>query len=190
MNAMTQYATPEETMLAYVNISARQKQILQGMARIYIRGTYFSEPLDLMHEALFRTIQQCRRWPKSVNFETYMVMTMRSIAGAVRNKQSTQKTSFIPLEDILDWSFEAENFHISAEETILRAEARLANDISTKTILGQLRASADNVAGDVLACLLSDMPARDIRSTLGLTVAAYEAARKRALRKFKKSERL
>ncbi|WP_409028516.1 hypothetical protein OX462_12185 [Janthinobacterium sp. SUN098] len=190
MTAMTQYGTPEETMLAYANISAREKQILLGVARKYIQGTHFSEPLDLMHEALFLTLDQRRRWPKSVIFEIYMVMTMRSIAGADRNKQSTRTASGISIEDIIEWSFEGENFHISAEEKVLQAEARLANSISIKTILGQLRASADIVAGDVLACLLSDMPAREIRSSLGLTVAAYDAARKRVLRKFKKSERL
>ncbi|MGK5028806.1 hypothetical protein [Janthinobacterium sp. MDT1-19] len=190
MTAMTQYGTPEETMLAYTNISARERQILQGVARRYIKGTHFTEPLDLMHEALYLTVEQRRRWPKSVNFEIYMVMTMRSIAGADRNKQLTQAASGIPVEDILEWSFLGENFHISAEETVLRAEERLADSISTKTILGQLRAGADKVAGDVLACLLSDMPAREIRSSLGLSVGAYDAARKRVLRKFKKSERL
>ena len=54
---MTRIASIEEALEAFTNLSNRELIALRRFARSRIGGTCYTEPADLLHEALHRCLQ-------------------------------------------------------------------------------------------------------------------------------------
>ncbi|MES2149886.1 MAG: hypothetical protein V4508_08830 [Pseudomonadota bacterium] len=185
----TEYGTTEDILHTYSQLSAREKRILNAVACRYVEGTRFTEPLDLIHEALFLAIEGRRRWPRHVNFGIFMVMTMRSIADSDRKRHENKFTLNMPLDELLEWAFVGIEAHPSAEDDVSAAQEQ-AFAHGALMAARQAFARDDEVARKVLDGMMLDMSANDMRAAFGLSAPVFDAARKRVLRKLRNSARL
>lgn len=187
---MTQHATPQDIMDAFANLADAEKRAIHAAARKHLEGTRFSEPLDLVHEALFLAVEGRRNWPVGLNFAIFMTMTIRSVAYAERTRAESRQTAHFSVEDILEWSETGSSVsHRSAEECAERSQQcqmkwRKISRAREKMTLN------DPVAGRVLDALMDERPLLAIRRELGLCASQLDAAKKRVLRALRNTGRL
>lgn len=185
---MTAYATTEDILRAYQTLSDSELLAVRAAARRYLDGTRFSEPLDLVHEALTLALDGRRNWPTHVDFAVFMAMTMRSVADADRKRHGTALTSRVSVEDMLELVPERAGFHPSVEDELLASErlaiARMVADIARAAL------AADEEALAVLEGMSSGLAPCEIREAHGLSAKAFDAAKHRAMRKVRAAGRL
>ena len=187
---MTEYATPQEIIDAYANLSDREKRALLAIAAKNISGSRFSDPLDLIHEALYLAVEGRRNWPRGLDFAVFLGMTARSVAFADRNASGNARMDGRPVDELLDWSRDGASVsHPSAESCAERAQdwERIARKLDSAH--GRLL-RRDPVAAKVFEGIVADRTVGELRRELNLQVAEYDAARKRALRALRTIERL
>jgi len=186
---MTQHATPQEIMDAFANLSDRERRVIHAIARKHLGGTRFSEPLDLVHEALFLSVEGRRKWPLDIDFAIFLSMTIRSVAYADRTVSENAMAARVPVEDVLEWSIAPHASHPSAESCAQQAqEFRLAWS-TVASARGRL-AERDPLAARVLDGFMNEAPAAELRRELGICAAELDAARKRVLRALRNTARL
>ena len=83
-------ATHEEVALAIERLSDADLLRLKKAASILLGGTEYSNPMDLLNEALTRSLQgglgvDGRHWPKGVPFKVFVKNAMKSIADTSRH---------------------------------------------------------------------------------------------------------
>ena len=186
---MTQYATTQDILDAFANLSGQEKITIMANAKWLLDGTSFSEPLDLVHEALFLAVEGRRNWPLKIQFSLFLSMTIKSIAYAERTNKANAARARASAEDHLDWGTAPAANHPSAQDDAERAQTT----IRLIGALGVARAAlreGDRLAGLVLDAILEEEAAPAIRDRLGLSTAELDAARKRALRVVRNSARL
>jgi len=61
-----EYGSKKDIFKAFNAISEKQMRKINFIASKQIHGTSYSEPLDLIHEALYRSLTEKRKWPKKV----------------------------------------------------------------------------------------------------------------------------
>lgn len=139
-----------------------------------------ADGMDLVNEAISRTLSGVRACPRDVPFVVFLSNAMRSIASSERAKVKEEpmlERMTVGLED-RPAVFDQPSVGRNAEETVLAredAEARL------KT-LEQLFAD-DEEAQLVLMGDLDEMPAADIRAISGWSEQDYASVRRRMRRK-------
>lgn len=179
---MTEHATPQEIIDAYANLEDAERRVIHAIARKHVGGSRFSEPLDLVHEALFLAVEGRRNWPRGLNFAVFLAMTIRSVAYADRTLSENAKASAFPVGDILDWTQAGRGVaHPSAEECAQRAQDCKLLWRRVGHARGALL-SRDKVAAQVLDGLVADEPVAQLRRELSLCAAEFDAAKKRVLR--------
>lgn len=187
---MTDHATSQEIIDAYAALIDAEKRVIYAVARKHIGGPRFSEPFDLIHEALFLAVEGRRHWPRGLDFAVFLAMTIRSVAYADRTSSENAKAANFPVEDILDWSPAGGAVaHPSAEDCAQRAQD---NRIMWRRVASaRARLSLrDGVAASVLDGLATDQPVAQLRRELSLCAAEFDAARKRVLRALRNTGRL
>jgi hypothetical protein len=187
---MTGYATPQEIIDAFASLTPTEKRTLHAIAAKHLGGSRFSDPLDLLHEALFLAVEGRRNWPRGLDFAVFLGMTARSVAFADRSASSNTRVDARPVEDLLDWSRDgAAAAHPSAEACAERAQ-------NWRRVVERLEFARDRVrrrdpvAAKVLEGIVAERSVVELRRELSLQVAEYDAARKRALRALRTIERL
>lgn len=185
---MTEHATPQEITDAFACLTERDKRVLHAVARSQLGGTRFSEPLDLIYEALFLAVEGRRNWPRAIEFTVFMLMTVRSVAYADRTVSENAKTVSASSDDVAEWADGAAR-HPSAEECAERNQnvQRGWEDVRYARNALERR---DPQAARVLDKIIAEEPAAEIRRELGLCVAELDAAKKRVLRALRNSARL
>lgn len=187
---MTQHATTPQILNAFMLLSHEEKRALHAAARKHIQGTKFSEPLDLMHEALYLALDGRRRWPIGLNFATFLAMTMRSVAYAERTRSENAKTAAFPVEELLEWTAEGSWFaHPSAEACAQRAQE--CDELWIRIASASAALSRrDRIAARLLEGMVADEPASELRAELNLCAAEFDAIKKRVLRALRNPARL
>ncbi len=183
------YGTPKDIMEAYADLDEAELRTLRSMAGRYRAGTRFTEPLDLIHEALALSASGSRRWPRHLHFGIYMVMTMRSIANADRRRHENRFASRAQLETALEWIYSDDTTHPSAEDEAIAAEDA-ANRRKAREDSRDAFDPKDQFARQVLDGLLSGMTSEEMIEKLQLDVSIFYAARKRVLRKLRNIAKL
>lgn len=186
---MTQYASPQDIMDAFANLADQERRVIYAAARKQLGGTRFSEPLDLVHEALFLALDGRRNWPLGLDFAIFLLMTIRSVAYAERKVSENAMAMRAPVEDILEWSIAEHAAHPSAEECVQKAQgsrAAWAKVESARRVL----AERDPIATRVLDGAVAEEPAAQLRRELRICAAEFDAARKRVLRALRNTGRL
>jgi hypothetical protein len=187
---MPAYATPQEIIDAFTSLTQTEKRILHAVAAKHMAGSRFSDPLDLLHEALYLAVEGRRNWPRGLDFAVFLGMTARSVAFADRSASANTKVDARPVEDLLNWSRDgAAAAHPSAEACAERAQ-------NWRRVVGRIKSARDRlgrrdpVAASVLEGIVAERAVGELRRELSLQVAEYDAARKRALRALRTIERL
>jgi DNA-directed RNA polymerase specialized sigma24 family protein len=176
------YATDEEIEAAFAALSLPELAKLGRFADLYARalearGAGVSGD-DLVQEAITRTFTGERRWPTSVRFSGYLMMTVRSIADA-----SMKKLKYGAI--------------VGTDPTKDEISNQLADKLMLK-IAHQERIAAEGVAAEVerieqlfdgdervlllIEALKDQMSGPDIQEWLKLTKTEYETAMKRLRR--------
>ncbi|MES2242119.1 MAG: hypothetical protein V4639_04525 [Pseudomonadota bacterium] len=174
-------ATTAQILAAFQNQTPAEALALSRFAAWCMRGTTFSEPLDLVHEALGRALDGRRNWSLSDSFAKFMITSMKSIVNGVRRREENNPATHFSLEAMLDEDPDEflgpgalDEEHIAKERfNACRSIAQMAHD--------DLR--GDSAAQQVLEGMLLGMTASEMRSMLELDEKTFDAARKRATRK-------
>lgn len=185
---MTAYATNQQILDAFTRLTDTELLALRESARQRCGGTRFSEALDLIHEALYLTLEGRRNWPLHVEFTLYLAMTMRSVSDAERKRHATRLTLRVSFEEMEETAPHRIGSARSAEEEASAAEQSRIS----RAVLAQASRSLshDAQAQAVFAGLLEGRSPADLRAELDMTVKQFDAARHRAMRQAKNAAAL
>ena len=181
---MPAYATIDEILNTFASLSSADMKALCLAAAIHMRGSQFTEPIDLIHETLSLLLNGRRNWPKTMEFGPFMFATMRSVADADRQLIRNKLASAARVEDLLEQTY-IERFHTpSVEEQLLAREPSRLVAVAAREARAALE--GDNDARGVIDGMLADLSPKEICESYKVAPALFDGARKRAVRKIKK----
>jgi hypothetical protein len=185
------YATPDDVRLAIEALSIADRARLEKAASYCIWGTEYQDPHELINEAVRRTMNgaeglQGRRWPKTVPFMAFMVMTIQGIANDSVESLGQKNTVYI--EDLATESTSADEVLAEYDHVTAGCEARIVND--EETLERQTRAKEDLDTINAFFCNDSDidwimmgykdgLKPSEIRELSEMTETQYETAKRR-----------
>lgn len=185
---MTQHATTEEILAAYSKLDRPQLASLFNYSRKLISGTSFTEPLDLVHEALHRSLDGRRNWPVGLDFGIYMAKTMQSIVHSERKRMKNVFTQPLSLDVLMELGGEGLPTHCSAEDLAITAEnLRITMKAADAA---RVELADDTDALRVLSGMLAGMSPMEMRESYNLTSKSFDAARHRVMRRIVKDSRM
>ncbi len=87
----------DEICEAYENLTEMEHARLFRAAQYCLYGTEYADPLELLSEALLRTLAgvgqaQGRHWPTSISFMAFLITTMQSISDASHRSPLQRQT--------------------------------------------------------------------------------------------------
>lgn len=157
---------------------------LYKTARSFLFGTGFSDADDLINETFCRALSGSRKWREDVQFVTFIINAMKSVADGERNliyRTEEVLTTDLPNNDP-DLDFDPmENFgndKLSPETIITTEENRVLIEEDLKTI-------EDYFEGNdawILMGIEDELSASEIIEMSGMTKTQYESTRKSFLR--------
>lgn len=199
-----EYATAEELSAAVGRLTVEERIRLAKKARILIWGTEYSNPLELLSEAVKRALiaatgdrkdrERGRPWPKSrVELPAFLSESMKSIADSSR--ESIHQTLTVELEAIAgdtgDMDSALNGWGYSQPDIVAQAmafeedESRIAQ---AKADVAKIEKHFENDQ-DVLAILegaKEEMSAAEVLSMFSMDQKTYDSARRRLRRQVDK----
>ena len=191
-------ATHDEVALAIERLSDANLLRLEKASSILLGGTEYSNPMELLNEALARALQgglgaDGRHWPSGVPFTVFVKNAMKSIADTSRH--SLHQTEEVLAGDLIDPdSVEGDPIELlangtpSIEAQALELEARQAKEKQNAADLAALdeHFSHDEQVEWIMMGIQDGIPAREIQELSGMTLTQYETAHKRYRRGLEK----
>lgn len=174
-------ATTAEIIAAWSRMSDLDLLILRKMATSLIGGTGYSEPLDLIHEAFGRCLDGRRNWPTHVHFSVFLGNVMRSVVHAEREQKRRRAGRRVDFDDYLT-EIGSGSAPSQEEESIAFEElslTRKAGDELREQLAG------DEGARKVLSGMLAGLSPKEMCESFHMDAHAFEAARKRVMRRAK-----
>ena len=176
---MKDHATTEEILITLKGLTKENMTGLIKAASVHMQNTRFSEPMDLIHEAMDLLLRGERHWPKNMAFGPFMFATMRSIANSQRQRKEFR--SHDSYEEMCDFGQSGIDCHPSAEEVAMSRERSSLLKILMLDAKRTLDAEDTN-AHIVLGALMEDRTPAQICEATGMTIDEYKEARQRTLR--------
>lgn len=175
------HATEEQFIAALDQRTKDDLILLRALARKHLGGTRFSDPDDLLHEAIHLNLIGKRRWPLSVVFEAYMAGCMRSIAHAQRKRAENRLDAGRSIFEVMETSGHLISQRASSVEDMLMQQesdetVRAALDRARETLLN------DQNAQLAIDAFSSGLDPTEAATLFRMEMKAYRAARDRALR--------
>lgn len=182
---MRNHASTTELFHAFEALSSAERATLKLSAARRLSRTHYTEPDDLIHEALHRCLNGGRRWPKEVNLVVFLSNVMKSIASTERAWVGARNS--VGLDNWHDYDPYAEMglTHPSAEEEYIELEKVSEIEKRWHRLRNALR--DDEHARAVFQCQLEGLRASAIMEQHGLPPDVYEVARRRLQRKIERS---
>lgn len=191
-------ATHDEVALAIERLSDADLLRLEKAASILLGGTEFSNPRELLNEALARALQgglgpNGRHWPQGVPFQVFVKNAMKSIANTSRHSQ--HQTEEILAADLVDpTSVEGDAIEVfakgtpSVEAQALALEACQVKEEQNAADLAALEKhfNHDEQVDWIMMGIQDGIPSREIQELSGMTPTQYETAHKRFRRGLEK----
>jgi DNA-directed RNA polymerase specialized sigma24 family protein len=178
----------QKFFIAFSKLSPRERKALTKAGSRSISGTTFSEPDDLLHEALVRILEGRRNRPQNVSLGIFLNMAMSSVADANRQSHGNRRPLKREDEDIPDdgdceesLGGEFGNHAPSLEEQLIVKE-ELEDAIHEVSKIRDSM-SSDAAAITVLDGILREMTPQEIREAHGLSASQFDAARHRVRRR-------
>jgi DNA-directed RNA polymerase specialized sigma24 family protein len=153
----------------------RLQSIADRRARALMRFGLGWTGADLLQEALTRAVAGQKRWPKSVKFVTYLIQSMRNIAGHSRDAAGEELTGLGAPgegEHVRDGAIAASSVHDIERQAAAHECLRKINDIFGDDVEVQL----------VLDGLAETMSGPQIQQALNITPTDYNTIMKRLRR--------
>jgi DNA-directed RNA polymerase specialized sigma24 family protein len=177
-------ATVQEIIATYAALTSDELVALRRAANRHLGGTKFTEPFDLIHEAIGLLLSEVRHWPTHVEFSRFMYATMRSIACAQRRRKENRLDSGRSVEQMIEDGDLVGVHTLSVEYGLIAEEpgrmALAAADAALVALCG------DPVAQRVLESIMAGLEPREACANYDMALAEYRAARKRAIERVKK----
>lgn len=175
---MAQHASIAQALSEFEALTDSDLLALRKMASTLINGTQYSEPTDMIYEALTRCLDGRRNWPIGVPFTSFLLNSMRSISSAER---SCYRARFgLDESRVEEELIEIGAVAPSAEEDALAAERARFARARAEELRGSFK--GDPVARAVMDGWLRDLTAAELMAEHALSFNQYEAARKRVAR--------
>lgn len=177
-------ATTEEIIEAFLSLTDAQLLALHKIAQRRIsRGSSYTEPLDVIHEALHRALDGRRCWPPArVNFVVFMVQTIKSIASNDRALIANQPGRSFSIDDMTG-RWQAPSSAPSPEDQLeFFQEVELAQKAADRV---KLALAGDGDAQKVLSGMVSGMSPRETCASYNLDSKTFDAARHRVMRRLR-----
>ena len=185
------YATAEEISEAVESLTEAELGRIQRAAQYALFGTEYTDPLELLGEAVQRTLEgvgvkEGRHWPKDVHFVAYVIRTMQSIADGSSDSIMQSRTANLETmagrDGDAEWALAQEGFSfpdvveqaLEVEETTER-QARAAAD----AVLIEAHFADDEEIQFLIMGGKDDMKPDEIRAVSGMDQTAYNSARRR-----------
>lgn len=186
-----EYATAEEICDAVERLTEVELGRIRRAAHYAIFGTEYTDPLELLGEAVKRTLEGAdvkggRHWPNGVHFVAYIIKTMQSIAEGSSSSITQSRTEYLEVmagpEGDAELSLAREGFSstdvvaqaLEVEETNER-QARAATDAA----LIEAHFASDEEIQFLIMGDKDDMKPSEIRAVSGMDQTAYDTARRR-----------
>jgi DNA-directed RNA polymerase specialized sigma24 family protein len=176
---MKDHATTEEILLTLKGLTKESMTGLIKAASVHMHNTRFSEPMDLVHEAMDLLLRGDRHWPKDMAFGPFMFATMRSIANSQRQRMEFRTHD--SYEEMGDFGLDGIDCHPSAEEVAMSRERSALLKILMLDAKRTLDANDAN-AHIVLGAMMEDRTPAQICEATGMSISEYKEARQRTLR--------
>lgn len=177
------HATTAEILQAYKDLTRQDVIALHKYAQRHLSGI-FTEPLDLVHEALHRSLDGRRNWPPGVPFAVYMLQTMKSIVNHERERVANRPGRMVSIEVGPGATALASSWPSVEEQVIAFNETQLAQKAAERA---RQSLAGDPVALKVLEGMLAGMSPRETCDAFGFAPKDYDAARHRVMRRLRQS---
>lgn len=177
---MSKIATTEDFFKAFEALTDSDLLALRKAASLRLDGTQFTEPADLLHEALTRCLDGRRHWPMEVPFPIFLFHAMKSIASADRRLHSSKlviQASQLESDRWRDPLGSLGEMAPSAEADCIRLEdIRLG-----ESLVADLREEFkdDRCVNAIMSTWPDELGSKEIIEISGMTFKEYDAARKR-----------
>ncbi|WP_244827114.1 hypothetical protein [Caballeronia sp. TF1N1] len=176
------HANAKEIEEAIKKLSKEKIEELRLYGFRFLAGSGFDDPLDLLHEAITRTADGQRKWPRDVEFHSYLAQSMRSIASSERvgyhyRQRADQEVDWVG-EPVGDPAFQ------SSTERLLS----LRQDVAKAAVaMAAVRSAIENdaVANAVLDEALAGSTPEEARKNHGISEKDFDAARHRVGRRIR-----
>lgn len=191
-------ATPDEIRVAIEGLSKEDAAKLKKAATYCLYGTEFQNPLELINEAIVRTLNAAhgdkgRRWRRSVPFIAFMINTVKGIAND--SQESLPQTRTMHMEAMVTPETSVEDALGALGHCTVHVVEQAIEVEETAERQDRAKADADAIdahfAGDgevtwIIMGLKDGLSATDIRELSGMNGTQYETARKRFRRGLEK----
>jgi predicted sugar kinase len=184
---MQNFASVTELLQAFSNLSATERLTLRLSAARRISRTHYTEPDDLIHEALDRCLSGGRHWPTEVNLVVFLSNVMKSIVSTERCSLLAKNSVWIDDWHEVDPFAEMGLVHPSAEERYIELEQ--INEIEKRWRRLREALSNDEEARAVFQCQLEGLKASAIMQQHSFSPDVYGVAKRRLQRKIEQSGR-
>ena len=175
-------ATTEQILEAFEALSDEEMIALRKVARRHLGGTPYSEPLDLIYEALSRALHGRRNWPLGLDFGLFMAMTMKSIANGERQRVENNPAAMRDWEVVED---ELARLAPSPEELGMQTQkVDLARELARRA---KSELKGDTHATRVLDGMMAGMTPSEMREGFGMAAQAFDSARHRVMRQLRQA---
>jgi DNA-directed RNA polymerase specialized sigma24 family protein len=179
------YASPDEVRLAIDGLTDIDYQRMRRWARPRLAGTSYASAQDLVVDVLGIAFDAAshgrgRRWRRSVEFRTYVYMTMRGVASDARRGEARRRVRF--RNEPVDAAGPAQCTPSVEQQLVEKEEEKHREALYTEQMeraLSFFREKDDKEVLWVIKGIMEDIPAQQIRERSGMTQAEYDAAHKR-----------
>lgn len=186
------YATSSDVRMAIEALSVADRARLKQAASYCIWGTEYQDPQELINEAVRRTMDGAmgndgRRWPKSVSFMAFMVMTIKGIANG--SFESLAQRNTVHVEDLATETASAEEVlattydHAmeSHESRIVEAEQAKERQTHAQEDVKTINAffNNDSDISWIMMGYTDEYSPAEIRDLSGMTETQYDTAKRR-----------
>lgn len=191
-------ATPDDVRQAIEALSKEETYRLRKAADILIGGTEYQASVEIINEAIVRTISAAnggngRRWPKDVPFMAYMIQTIKGLANDSRESSAQTKTDHIEAMAVDGLSAEEvlgrlELCHPDIVTTVIEFEETQERQDRAKSAADKIDAhfSGDSEITWIIMGHKDGQSPAEIRELAEMTETQYNSARRRFRRGLEK----
>lgn len=192
-HAIKRFATADEVRAAIEALTDEEFGRLRRAASAFLYGSEYKDPLELMNEAVARTMRgasekEGRHWPLRVPFMAFLINTMSSVADGSADSPLQANTDYlldlVP-DGVSPHDFAVEPLRTPSVEAVLENEEEQA---ATAAHAAQVFSAIENYFADdddvlmLVLCLREGHRPREIHEIAGLTLTQYNTARRRLSR--------
>lgn len=172
-------------------LTDEEKKALRLCAHQMLPGSRYESPDDLLHESIYRSLCDSRKWREGLDTAAFLYQSMRSIVSV--DKRTTQNSLPRNQRNLAfeDWSIDDQlaalgHWNLPPESLLMLREQVAEFERQRQEAREQL--AADPAALAIFEARIDDKPAREIKASLGLDDRIFTAADERARQAFRKAQ--